>query len=57
MLSKVITVKPETVSETPCFTSSRVTNKSLFDSLKAGDSLDEFFDKFPSVTRAVAAEL
>ena len=31
MLSKVITVKPETVSETPCFTSSRVTNKSLFE--------------------------
>ena len=31
MLSKVIIVKPDTLSETPCFKSSRVPNKSLFD--------------------------
>ena len=39
------------------FAGTRVPLKNLIDSLEAGDSLDEFLDDFPSVTRdqAVAA--
>ena len=42
---------------TPVFVGTRVPVKSLYDYLEAGDSLDEFLESFPSVTReqAVAA--
>ena len=35
----------------PVFRGTRVPVKSLFDHLKAGDSLDTFLDDFPGVTR------
>ena len=57
MYSKVISIKPDTVSGTPCFVGTRVPIKSLFDYLEAGDDLDEFLDQFPSVTREAAVEL
>ena len=42
---------------TPVFVGTRVPVKTLYDYLEAGDSLDEFLNDFPSVTRdqAVAA--
>ena len=42
---------------TPVFVGTRVPIKNLFDYLEGGDSLDEFLNDFPSVTReqAVAA--
>ena len=42
---------------TPVFVGTRVPVKNLFDYLEGGDSLDEFLNDFPSVTReqAVAA--
>jgi len=53
----VVHSDPEILGGTPVFVGTRVPVKSLFDYLEAGDSLDEFLDSFPSVTReqAVAA--
>ena len=55
--SVVVHSDPETMSGTPVFVGTRVPVKSLYDYLAAGDSLDEFLESFPSVTReqAVAA--
>ena len=39
---------------TPVFLGTRVPVQSLIDHLKAGDSLDEFLDGFPSVKREQA---
>lgn len=57
MNSSVISVRPDTVSGTPCFAGTRVPIKSLFDYLEGGDDLEEFLDQFPSVTRKAAIQL
>ena len=48
---------PDILGGTPVFVGTRVPARSLLDYLEAGDSLDEFLEDFPSVTReqAVAA--
>ena len=53
----VVLSDPEILGGTPVFIGTRVPIKSLYDYLEAGDSLDEFLESFPSVTReqAVAA--
>jgi uncharacterized protein (DUF433 family) len=53
----VVHSDPEILGGTPVFVGTRVPAKTLFDYLEAGDSLDEFLNDFPSVTReqAVAA--
>ena len=53
----VVVSDPEILGGTPCFRGTRVPVDSLIDYLEAGDSLDEFLDNFPSVSRdaAVAA--
>jgi uncharacterized protein (DUF433 family) len=53
----VIHGDPEILGGTPVFIGTRVPVKSLYDYLEAGDSLDEFLESFPSVSReqAVAA--
>lgn len=53
----VVHSDPEILGGTPVFAGTRVPVKNLFDYLEAGDSLDEFLDSFPSVTReqAIAA--
>jgi len=45
---------PEILGGMTVFVGTRVPVKNLFDYLEAGDSLDEFLDSFPSVTRAQA---
>ncbi|MFN0074250.1 MAG: DUF433 domain-containing protein [Chloroflexota bacterium] len=45
---------PEILGGTLVFVGTRVPVRSLFDYLEAGDSLDEFLESFPSVTRAQA---
>jgi uncharacterized protein (DUF433 family) len=54
---RVVHSDPEILGGTPVFIGTRVPLKNLYDCLEAGDSLDEFLDDFPSVTReqAVAA--
>ena len=53
----VVHSDPDILGGTPVFVGTRVPVKSLYDYLEAGDSLDEFLESFPSVTRdqAVAA--
>ena len=47
----LITTSPDRLGGTPVFAGTRVPVQSLIDYLEAGDSLDEFLDQFPSVTR------
>jgi len=47
----VVWVNPERVSGAPCFAGTRVPIRALFDYLEAGDSLEEFLEGFPGVTR------
>jgi uncharacterized protein (DUF433 family) len=48
---------PDILGGTPVFVGTRVPARSLLDYLEAGESLNEFLEDFPSVTReqAVAA--
>ncbi len=50
----VVVSDPEILGGTPCFHGTRVPVDSLIDYLEAGDSLDEFLDNFPSVSREAA---
>jgi uncharacterized protein (DUF433 family) len=52
--SDLIERDPEKLSGTPVFFGTRVPIKNLFDCLEAGESLDEFLDQFPTVTREQA---
>ena len=56
MIDNVITCDDEILSGTPVFKSTRVPIKNLIDYLEAGDSLDEFLDDFPSVSRDQAIQ-
>lgn len=47
----VIVSDPEILGGSPCFRGTRVPVDSLIDYLEGGDSLDEFLDNFPSVSR------
>jgi len=47
---EVITVAPNVLSGAPVFTDTRVPVKALFDYLAEGNTLDEFFKDFPSVS-------
>jgi uncharacterized protein (DUF433 family) len=42
---------PEKLGGTPVFYGTRVPIKNLFDCLESGESLDEFLEQFPTVTR------
>ena len=49
--SSIISVSPEVMGGTPVFTGTRVPVQTLLDYLKAGESIDDFLDGFPTVTR------
>jgi uncharacterized protein (DUF433 family) len=53
----VVTTDPEIMGGTPVFTGTRVPAVSLIQHLCAGDSLDDFIEGFPGVTREQAAAL
>jgi uncharacterized protein (DUF433 family) len=50
----IIWINPERMSGAPCFSGTRVPIKHLFDYLEGGDTLDEFLEGFPPVTREQA---
>jgi uncharacterized protein (DUF433 family) len=52
-----INIDPETMGGTPVFTGTRVPIQTLFDYLEGGDTLEEFLDDFPSVTKDQALEV
>jgi uncharacterized protein (DUF433 family) len=47
----VIKVDPEIMSGAPCFSGTRVPIQNLIDYLEGGDSIGEFLEDFPTVTR------
>ena len=53
-LESVVCHDPEILGGTPVFTGTRVPIKNLIDYLASGDSLDQFLDDFPSVSRPQA---
>jgi uncharacterized protein (DUF433 family) len=50
----LVWINRERVSGEPCFYGTRIPIKSLFDTLAAGDTLDQFLDDFEGVTREQA---
>jgi uncharacterized protein (DUF433 family) len=56
-MSSPITISPNIQSGEPVFTNTRVPVKNLFDYLKAGHTLNDFLEDFPSVTQQQAIEV
>lgn len=50
----IVTVDPEIMSGTPCFAGTRVPARTLIDYLEGGETLDEFLEQFPTVSRKQA---
>lgn len=48
---KIVAISPDVMSGTPVLCGTRVPVQNLVDYLKAGDSIDEFLEGFPTVTR------
>jgi len=53
-IEDLIDRNPAKMSGTPVFSGTRVPIKHLFDCLEGGESLDEFLDHFPTVSREQA---
>ena len=51
MSNQLITTSPDVMSGTPVFAGTRVPVQTLLDYLKGGDSIDDFLEGFPTVTR------
>lgn len=47
----IVSTSPDIMGGTPVFSDTRVPVQTLFDYLKAGESIDDFLDEFPDVTR------
>ena len=54
MKNSVIEINPNKVSGTPVFAGTRVPIKNLFDYLEGDESLEDFLEGFPPVTREQA---
>jgi uncharacterized protein (DUF433 family) len=52
MKQPAVSRNPEVMGSTPVFAGTRVPVQTLLDYLEAGDSVGEFLEGFPSVTRA-----
>ena len=53
-IKDVVDVNPKRMSGAPCFTGTRVPISHLFEFIESGETLSEFLDQFPSVTREQA---
>ena len=53
----VIWIHPDRVSGAPCFINTRVPIQNLFDYLEGGETLEEFLDGFPPITRDQAIKV
>jgi uncharacterized protein (DUF433 family) len=51
MKQPVVSRDPEVMGGAPVFCGTRIPVQTLLDYLEAGDSIDEFLEGFPSVTR------
>ncbi len=52
--ANIVVKDPEILSGTPVFRGTRVPFQNLLDYLEGGETLDEFLDDFPTVTREAA---
>jgi len=50
----VVNIDPERMSGAPCFTGTRVPIAHLFECLEDGETVDEFLEQFPTVSREQA---
>ena len=55
-MAEVIVRDPALMSGTPCFRGTRVPFQTFLDYLESGETLDEFLEQFPGVTREMAVE-
>ena len=53
-LNDVIVKDPDILGGTPVFRGTRVPLQALFDSIEGGETLEEFLEGFPSVSRELA---
>lgn len=51
MKQSVVTCNPDVMSGAPVFRGTRVPVQTLIDYLEGGDSIDDFLEGFPSVSR------
>ncbi|MCI0492752.1 MAG: DUF433 domain-containing protein [Planctomycetes bacterium] len=51
MNTNVISTSPDVMSGTPVFTGTRVPVQTLIDCLEAAESIDDFLEGFPTVSR------
>jgi uncharacterized protein (DUF433 family) len=51
MEEPIITASPDVMGGTPVFANTRVPVQTLLDYLKAGESIDDFLEGFPTVSR------
>ena len=51
MKEPIITSSPDVMGGTPVFAGTRVPAQTLLDYLKAGESIDDFLEGFPTVSR------
>ena len=50
--TSIVSISVDVMGGTPVFTGTRVPIQTFLDYLKAGESIDDFLDGFPSVSRA-----
>src|SRR6202035_1906185 len=50
-LDEAVWVNPQRMSGTPCFRGTRVPVQSLIDLLEGGETIDQFLELYPSITR------
>lgn len=56
-MNRLITISPDIQSGEPVFTGTRVPIKNLFEYLRGGETVEDFLEGFPSVSRAQVMEL
>ena len=56
-MREAITRDPEVMHGTPVFRGTRVPVKAMFEYLENGDSLDDFLEGFPTVSREIAVQV
>ena len=57
VIESVIWIHPDCLSGAPCFINTRVPIQNLFDYLEGGETLEEFLNGFPPITRGQAIKV
>ena len=54
--NRIVCIDPEIMGGEPCFTGTRVPVRALLDYIEGGDTLDEFLEQYPTVSRQMAVD-